>query len=64
MTPFSLLPARILREDTRHSGTRLSHMQDFRDMISRPPGLYVDRHSINEHLTRTVLATGSLRAQS
>ena len=41
-----------------------SHIQAYiSKMASRPPGLYVDHHSINEHLTRTVGATDSLKMQ-
>jgi hypothetical protein len=42
----------------------VSHTRKISRMISRPPGLYVNHHSINEHLTCTVrAATGSLKAQ-
>lgn len=41
----------------------VSHTRKISTMISRRPGFYVDYHSINEHLTRTVrAATGSLKA--
>jgi hypothetical protein len=41
----------------------VSHIRKISTVISQPPGLYVDHHSINDHLTRTVRATGSLKAQ-